>query len=287
MSTMPDSPRKQILARLRQNKAAWAGGGLTLLFLVFALTADWIAPYSPNRTFAEVAERPSPQHWLGTDNLRKDVLSRVIHGARLSLLAGTLSIALATAIGVPLGAVAGYFSGPVDAILMRLVDVALAFPSVLIALVCAAAFRPGWTTVIVAVALINVPTFARQIRATVLTVRHLDYVVASRAFGAGPWRILRTEILPSLLNPILVLASLGIGAAILETAGLSFLGIGGDLTEPEWGGMLSQAKDYWSKNVWFAIGPGAAISAAVLGFNLLGDALRDALDPRRELFRHD
>lgn len=120
-----------------------------------------------------------------------------------------------------------------------------------------------------------------------LTVGKLDYVVASRAFGAGPWRILRTEILPALINPILVLASLGIGAAILETAALSFLGIGGDLTEPEWGGMLSQAKDYWSKNVWLAVGPGAAISAAVLGFNLLGDALRDALDPRQEAMRHD
>jgi peptide/nickel transport system permease protein len=171
---------------------------------------------------------------------------------------------------------------------MRTIDILLAFPSVLIALICAAAWRPGWPTVILAVGMINVPAFARQVRATVLTVRHLEYVTASRAFGATPFRILLTEILPSLISPVIVLVSLGIGAAILEVAGLSFLGLGGDPTEPEWGNMLAQAKDYWSKNKAFALGPGGAISLAVLGFNLLGDALRDAFDPHFSTkARHD
>lgn len=222
------------------------------------------------------------RHWLGTDPLEKDVLSRVIYGSRLSLLAGVVSISLAVAIGAPLGAIAGYFGGRIDSALMRTIDVALVFPSVLIALLVSAAWRPSWVTVVVAVGLINVPVFARQVRATVLSIVQLEYVLASRAFGATGWRVLGREILPSLVSPVVVLSSLSLGTAILEVAGLSFLGIGGDLTEPEWGSMLAQAKDFWSVNPWFAIGPGAAISLTVLGFNLLGDGLRDALDPKTE-----
>ena len=162
---------------------------------------------------------------------------------------------------------------------MRSLDVALAFPSVLIALLVAVMLPPGWTRVILAVALINLPTVARQCRATVLTVRNLDYVLASRALGARSLRTLLRDILPSLIAPVITLATLGIGTAILEVAALSFLGIGGDPSEPEWGCMLAQSKSYWSHNPYAAIGPGAAITLTVLGFNLLGDALRDALDP--------
>jgi peptide/nickel transport system permease protein len=280
-------PQQRAWRRLRENPIAWIGGGITLMFLLCAVGAEWVAPHPVDRPFDEVAQPPSAAHWLGTDSLRKDVLTRVIHGARLSLLAGTLSIVVAMVVGVPLGAIAGFFPGRIDMLLMRGIDVLLAFPSVLIALLFAAALRPGWGTVICAVGLINVPAFARQVRATVLTVRHLEYVTASRAFGATPWRILWSEICPSLINPVLVLASLGIGAAILEVAGLSFLGIGGDPTEAEWGSMLAQSKDYWSKNRAFAMGPGAAISLAVLGFNLLGDALRDALDPHAPNKHHE
>jgi peptide/nickel transport system permease protein len=201
-------------------------------------------------------------------------------GSRLSLLAGVISILLAVAIGTPLGAMAGYFGGRTDALVMRAIDVALAFPSVLIALLVTAAYRPSWASVVIAVGLINVPVFARQVRATVLTASQLEYVLASRAFGASSWHILTREILPSLVSPVVVLASLSLGTAILEVAGLSFLGLGGDPTAAEWGAMLAQAKDYWTKNAWFAIAPGAAISLTVLGFNLLGDGLRDALDPR-------
>jgi peptide/nickel transport system permease protein len=282
MDSSPNSPLARAWRRFTASRSAWIGGALVGLFLFVALTADWIAPYRPNFTADEVAEPPSLAHWLGTDALRKDVLSRVMLGSRLSLLAGLISIVLAVAIGTPLGALAGYFGGRTDALLMRSIDVALAFPSVLIALLVAAAYRPSWSTVVIAVGLINVPVFARQVRATVLSVAQLEYVLASRAFGAGPWHILTREILPSLVSPVVVLASLSLGTAILEVAGLSFLGLGGDPTVPEWGAMLAQAKDYWTKNAWFAIAPGAAISLTVLGFNLLGDGLRDALDPRSE-----
>ena len=277
-------PSARAWQRLAASPSARIGAGLIGLFVLVALTADWIAPYSAAQKFAADAmyERPSWAHWFGTDSLGKDVLSRVMFGSRLSLLAGAISIVLAVAIGTPLGAVAGYFGGRTDALLMRGIDVALAFPSVLIALLVAAAYRPSWASVVIAVGLINVPVFARQVRATVLTVAQLEFILASRAFGAGPWRILTREILPALVSPVVVLASLSLGTAILEVAGLSFLGIGGDPTVAEWGAMLAQAKNSWNANPWLALAPGAAISLTVLGFNLLGDGLRNALDPKSE-----
>jgi peptide/nickel transport system permease protein len=277
--------------RFARSYAAWSGIALVGEFVPIAILADAIAPYGPNVRFpkdeagqeVDGPQPPSRRNWLGTDSSYKDVLTRVMYGARLSLLAGVISIALAILLGTPLGALAGYFGGRVDTLLMRSIDVALAFPSVLIALLVAAAFSPGWATVVIAVGLINVPIFARQVRATVLTVVHLEYVLASRAMGAATWHILTRVILPSLVSPIVVLASLSVGMAILEVAGLSFLGLGGDPTEAEWGSMLGQARSYWNQNLWFAFAPGGAISLTVLGFNLLGDGLRDALDPWAEL----
>jgi peptide/nickel transport system permease protein len=217
---------------------------------------------------------------MGTDEHQKDVLTRVIYGSRLSLLAGGLSVILAVFIGVPLGALAGYYGGVVDQWLMRSIDIALAFPGILIALLVASALQPGWIAVIIAVGLINVPVFARQIRSTVLTMRELDYVLASRAMGASTWHILTYALIPGIVSPVIVLATLGLGNAILEVAGLSFLGIGGDPTNPEWGSMLRQAKEYLPLSLWPAIGPGVSISLTILGLNLLGDGLRDVLDPR-------
>ncbi len=270
--------------RLLHSPSAWIGGAIVAAFVLIALTADWLAPYSLDQQLSveNIARRPSAAHWLGTDELGKDVLSRVMFGSRLSLAAGLLSIVLAVALGAPLGAIAGYFGGRLDALLMRAIDVALAFPSVLIALLVSAAYGPSWAAVVIAVGLINVPVFARQVRATVLSVAQLDYVLASRAFGATSWHVVTREILPSLVSPVVVLASLSLGTAILEVAGLSFLGLGGDPTIAEWGAMLTRAKTYWNSNAFLAIGPGAAISLTVLGFNLLGDGLRDALDPRAE-----
>jgi peptide/nickel transport system permease protein len=277
-------PASRSWRRFRRSPSAWIGGGIVAVFVVIAWLAPWITPYSIRQMSSadQIAEPPSRAHLLGTDQLGKDVLTRVMYGSRLSLLAGVISISLAIALGTPIGAVAGYFGGRIDSLLMRGIDVALAFPSVLIALLVAASLGASWWAVVIAVGLINVPVFARQVRATVLTVAQLDHVLASRAFGATWWHIVWRQILPSLTSPLTVLASLSLGTAILEVAGLSFLGLGGDLTVAEWGAMLTIAKTYWSSNVWLALGPGLAISLSVLGFNLLGDALRDALDPRSD-----
>ncbi len=278
-STRHLSPMRRRWRRVVRSRAVWIGATLVFVFCALALLADMVAPYPVDARHQEHVS-PSAWHWLGTDANQKDVLTRVIHGSRLSLLAGGLSILLAVGVGVPIGALAGYCGGTIDAWLMRTIDVALAFPSILIALLVASAFEPGWTAVIIAVGLINVPVFARQIRSTVLTLRDLDYVVASRALGATHWHILTFALLPGIISPLLVLATLGLGSAILEVAGLSFLGIGGDPTSPEWGAMLRQAKEHLSASIWPAAGPGLAISLSILGFNLLGDGLRDVLDPR-------
>ena len=276
------SPRARAWRGFWRNRSAQIGMGLVCLFLFMSASANFTAPYSPDErdNEARAPSPPSSQHWLGTDANEKDVLSRVMYGSRLSLLAGAISIVLAISVGTPLGALAGYFGAWVDTFIMRAIDVALAFPSILIALLVATAYKPGWEAVIIAVGLINVPVFARQVRATVLTIRDQEFVIASRAFGATPKHELTHAILPSLINPIVVLGTLGLGTAILEVAGLSFLGVGGDPTEPEWGSMLAQAKDHLSQSFWPALGPGLAISLSILGFNLLGDGLRDALDPR-------
>ena len=274
------SPGARLWRRVARSRAVWIGATIVSLFVLMSLLADYISPYSPDFRDEQQLAPPSYSHWLGTDADQKDILTRVIHGSRLSLLAGGLSVILAIFVGVPIGAVAGYCGGWIDQWLMRSVDVALAFPSILIALLVASALEPGWIAVIIAVGLINVPVFARQIRSTVLTMRDLDYVLASRAMGASTWHVLVYNLIPGIASPVTVLATLGLGSAILEVAGLSFLGIGGDPTNPEWGTMLRQAKEYLAVSYWPAIGPGVSISLAILGLNLLGDGLRDVLDPR-------
>lgn len=277
-----ETPKQRAWVQLRRSPSAQIGATVVCACLLMAAFCQVLAPYSPDARDATVAapSGPSAKHWLGVDANEKDVLSRVMYGSRLSLFAGLISITFAVAIGAPAGAVAGYFGGWAETIIMRSIDIALAFPSILIALLVATAYKPGWSAVIIAVGLINVPVFARQVRVTVLTLRNLDYVMASRALGASPLHILGRVIVPGIVNPVVVLATMGLGSAILEVAGLSFLGVGGDPTEPEWGSMLAQAKDHLSSSVWPAVGPGVAISLAILGFNLLGDGLRDALDPR-------
>ncbi|MBP89998.1 MAG: peptide ABC transporter permease [Planctomycetaceae bacterium] len=280
--TQLGTPHQRVWLRLRRSTSAKIGAVVVVFFVGMAAAADWVAPYGPQEHDAVVGAHadPSAKHWLGVDENEKDVLSRVMYGAKLSLFAGFVSIAMAVILGSTAGTLAGYFGGWIDALIMRGIDIALAFPSILIALLVATAYRPGWAAVILAVGLINVPVFARQVRVTVLTLRELDYVLASKALGANSLQVLSQAILPGIINPVVVLATLGLGAAILEVAGLSFLGVGGDPTEPEWGSMLAQAKDHLTVSIWPAVGPGVAISLAILGFNLLGDGLRDALDPR-------
>jgi peptide/nickel transport system permease protein len=277
----PKRPMDRRLRALLRNRGAIAGAALLLLFSLGAAFAPLLTPYDPRGgDLDHVLEGPSGAHLLGTDDLGRDLLTRLLHGARLSLLVGAISVGIAVAVGVPLGAVAGYCGGRVDALLMRLTDMLLAFPSILLAIGIVAALGPSLTNVMIAVGVVAVPSYARQVRASVLQVKQEDYVSAARALGAGHGRILLRTILPNCLAPLLVLTTLDYGAAILETAALSFLGLGPEPGTPEWGKMLADAQSLFSRAPRVVIAPGLCISLAVLGFNLLGDGLRDALDPR-------
>lgn len=274
------------LRRLVRDPLAWVGGLLVLAVLAMAVLAPVLAPHAPDRRVTLEGERapvpPGERYPLGTDENGYDVFSRLLFGARASLVTGLSAVLLALLVGVPLGAFAGWAGGLWDGLLMRLTDVLLAFPSILLALAIAAAAGKGsmWTLVL-AVGIVQVPIFLRQVRASVMTAKHEDWVVACRATGLSPARTLVRHVLPNCLAPILVLATLGVGSAILSAAGLSWLGLGPPATEPEWGRMLEEGAKYMrEEEQWVLVPPGLAISATVLGFNLLGDALRAALDPR-------
>ncbi len=266
--------------KIRGSRAAMAGALLVALYLGAAAFAGLVRR-GPREISDAQLEAPGAGKWLGTDHLGRDVLSRVLHGARWSLFIGVVSVGVALAIGVPLGLFAGAAGGAADAFVMRAVDVMLAFPAILLAIAIVATLGPSLFHLMLAVGLVNVPVYARQVRASVLQVRELDYVTAARALGAGRVRIVMFQILPNVLAPIVVLATLGVGTAILEAAGLGFIGLGVESDTPEWGTMLALARDHsFMRYPWTVAGPGIAISLAILGFNLLGDALRDALDPR-------
>ncbi|MCE9582836.1 MAG: ABC transporter permease [Planctomycetes bacterium] len=272
----------RLWAKIRRSRAALAGTLLVALYLGAAALAD-VAPRGPRAIDQErQLKAPGAGEWLGTDHLGRDMLSRVLHGARWSLFIGVVSVAVALLIGVPLGLVAGEAGGAADMVVMRAVDVMLAFPGVLLAIAIVATLGPSLFHLMLAVGLVNVPVYARQVRASVMQVRELDYVLAARALGAGRFRVILRQILPNVAAPIVVLATMGVGTAILEAAGLGFVGLGVEPDTPEWGTMLAQARinSSWMQTPWTVLAPGAAISLAILGFNLLGDALRDAMDPR-------
>jgi peptide/nickel transport system permease protein len=275
--------RARLFARLRRDPLFWIGIGLVGVVVAMALLAGSLAAHEPDRRVDEARLAPSSAHPLGTDGNGFDVWSRLLHGARVSLLTGIAAVLLACLVGVPLGAAAGYAGGLADGAVMRLVDVMLAFPSVLLAIVIAAAAGGGTTgTLVLAVGVVQVPIFARQVRASVLQAKHEDWVVACRATGLSGSRTLFRHVLPNCLSPILVLSTLGVGSAILSAAGLSWLGLGPDPTQAEWGVMLQDGfKFVRDKEQWIVVPPGVAIAVTALGFNLLGDALRSALDPRQ------
>lgn len=272
---------KDIWRSLKRDKGAWIGLSLVALVVGMAVFGPLLAPYGPEERHEDIMP-PSGDHLMGTDGSSYDVWSRLLYGARLSLITGLSSVGLALLIGIPMGAVSGYAGGKTDSILMRVVDVMLAFPSVVLAIAIATLFAQRTvTTVIVAVGIVNIPTIARQVRASVLQVRGQDYVVAARSMGFGPVRILMRHILPNCLAPILVLATLGVGHAILAAAGLNFLGLGAEARVAEWGVMLRDVDRHLvASETWVFLPPGLAIAFTVLGFNLLGDGLRKALDPR-------
>lgn len=280
--------------RLIRSRTALFGLIVVLLFVTVALFAPWLAPHNPDQTnLTMVLKGPSGDNWLGTDELGRDLLSRMLFGARISVVIGVISVFIGLIIGVPLGLVAGYYGGVADAAVSWLVDIMLAFPSILLAIFLTAfltplmgefellgVIPPGLTTAMVAVGLVSVPTYARLVRGSTLAVREEDYITAARAAGGRDMRILARHVLPNVMAPILVQSSLQIASAILSAAALGFLGLGAPPNIPEWGTMLQKSRTYVFSAPHLMTYPGLAIMLVVLGFNLLGDGLRDALDPR-------
>jgi peptide/nickel transport system permease protein len=272
--------RTSTFRRLVHHKSFVIGAVLTAIVVIAALAAPWLGMPDPNRLAIRFRFRPpSDEFWLGTDNLGRSMLSRVVWGAQLSLLIGLGVVALNAVFGVPLGAVAGYF-GRLDGPLMRFADALMAFPSVLLAIGIAAALGPAVSTAVIALAVVYIPRTARIVRASVLVVREQDFVQAARASGADDWRILRKHILPNCMAPLIVQLSFVFAYAVLSEAVLSFLGLGAPPTVPSWGILIADGRGYIREAPWLTIVPGAAIATCVLGLNLLGDGLRDVLDPR-------
>lgn len=277
------SPARRAWRRLRRRPAAMVGLVLVLFFVAVALTAPWIAPFDPIRTSWSLIRRaPSAAHWFGTDENGRDVLSRVIFGARASLMAGVVSVLIAVLAGVPLGMLAAWRGGWTDALISRLTDAMLACPFLILAIALAAFLGPALTNAMIAIGISACPIFVRVARGATLAARVEDYVEAARAVGNPSGRILAVHILPNILPPVLVQATLTIAGAIIAEAALSFLGLGQQPPAPSWGSMLNSAQRFLEQAPWLAIFPGLSIFLVVLGFNLLGDGLRDALDPRRD-----
>jgi peptide/nickel transport system permease protein len=272
---------RDAMRRLFRNKLAITGMLIMGTFLLTAILAPLIAPYDPIVQELVMRRRPpSQEHPLGRDDLGRDILSRIIFGARTSLQVGVMSVGFAIVIGAIIGAVSGYLGGWIDNIVMRLMDIMLAFPALLLALAIVTILGPGLMNMLYAIGIVSIPAYARIVRASVLSVKEQDYILAARAIGAPPSRILFRNVFPNTLTPLIVQATLGIGTAILDAAGLSFLGLGAQPPQPEWGAMLGQGRYAVFTAPHIVLFPGLAIMLTVLGFNLLGDGLRDALDPR-------
>lgn len=273
--------RQRGLRRMLRRPMPVVGLAVVLMFVVVAVAAPWIAPYDPARTdFTALRQPPSDAYPLGTDEIGRDLLSRVVYGARASLQAGVISVLIAMLLGVPLGLVAGYYGGVLDELIGRVTDALLAFPFLILAVALAAALGPSLTNAMIAIGIASAPTFVRLTRGQVLAVRAEDYVQAAVALGARDLRLLTRHVLPNAFAPILVQATLTIAGAIIAESALSFLGLGVQPPTPSWGGMLNVAKNFLVQAPWMAIWPGLSIFVTVLAFNLFGDGLRDALDPR-------
>ncbi|MEO3433916.1 ABC transporter permease [Inquilinus sp. CAU 1745] len=277
----PPARTSRLWKRLRRSPTTIMGGSVVLVFVAVALLAPWIAPYDPIApTWTAIRQAPSAAHWLGTDDVGRDILSRLIHGAQASLAAGVVSVGIAVTIGVPLGLVAGYFGRWSDAIISRVTEALLACPFLILAIALAAFLGPSLTNAMIAIGLSASPIFVRLARAQTLAVKTADYVEGARAVGAGHLRIILRYILLNAFPPLLVQATLTIAAAIIAEASLSFLGLGQQPPAPSWGSMLNTAKNFITQAPWMAVSPGLAIFVTVLAFNILGDGLRDILDPK-------
>lgn len=266
--------------RLRRSPGALVGLVIVCLIASAALLAPLVAHSDPlAQDLLRPAAHPTLQHLMGTDKLGRDIFARIVYGARISIRIGFLAVGLAITVGTVIGVLAGYFGGKLESVLMAAMDLMLAFPSIILAIGITTILGPSINNLMIAVGIVYIPQYARLARSSVLAIRNLEYVEAARALGALIPRIIARHILPNILAPLLVQATLGIATAELEAAGLSYLGLGARPPSPEWGAMLNDARDYWLSAPWALIFPGIAITTMVLGFNLLGDGLRDALDP--------
>jgi peptide/nickel transport system permease protein len=275
------TPRRLALRRFRRRPAAVAALVLIMVFAAVAIAAPHIAPYDPVATsWSAIRKAPSAAHWMGTDENGRDVLSRVIFGARASMLAGVVSVLIAAGIGVPAGLLAGFNGGWIDAVLSRVVDAMLACPFLILAIALTAFLGPDLTNAMIAIGVSTAPRFMRVARAATLEVAGLDYVQAAWSAGASGWRVAVRHVAPNIVPPLLVQATLALAAAIIAEASLSFLGLGQQPPSPSWGSMLNAAQRFLTQAWWLAVFPGSSIFLCVLSFNLVGDGLRDALDPR-------
>jgi peptide/nickel transport system permease protein len=275
------SQRHNRVYRLLHNRSAVVGLAILVVLLIVAVAGPWMAPFDPfQQSFVVQLTGPSGAHHLGTDQYGRDILSRILYGTRSALLAGLVANGIATLLGVLIGLTAGYYGRWIDSLLMRFTDIMLSFPYLLLALIIVSILGTGLTSAIIAIGIVYTPQFARLTRGTVLEAREREYVEAARALGVPSPSVMRRHILPNVLAPIMVMATLTVGLAIVETAGLSFLGLGAQPPAADWGAMLADGRSYMLSAPWIATFPGVAILITVFGFNLLGDGLRDALDPR-------
>ncbi|MFJ7737601.1 nickel transporter permease [Lysinibacillus sp. NPDC097287] len=265
----------------KKSKVALLGTGIVIFFIILAIFGPLLAPQGINeQNLSKRLLAPSADHWFGTDDFGRDIFSRVVHGARISLWVGFFSVILSVIVGSVLGIVAGYYGKWVDTIISRIFDIMLAFPSILLAIAVVAVLGPSLQNALIAIAIINVPNFGRLIRSKVLSIKEEEYITAAKAIGMKDMRILFSHILPNSMTPVVVQGTLAIATAIIEAAALGFLGLGAQAPAPEWGKMLADARIYLLNAPWTMIFPGLAIMLTVLGFNLMGDGLRDALDPK-------
>ena len=267
--------------RLIRHKLAMFGAVVLLIVVIMGIFGPVIAPYDPNgMDFAQRFAGPSLEHWMGTDDFGRDIFSRIIYGSRVSLQVGFVAVSVATIFGTALGLIAGYSNRIVDEVIMRAMDVLYAFPAILLAIAILAALGKGIGNAMIAIGLVYIPIFARIARGAVLGIRNEEFIIAAKAMGAGDIRIMITHILPNVLSPIIVEITLSLAFAILAEAALSFFGLGTQPPDPSWGRMLSEGRDFFRQSLWMGIFPGLAIFFTVMGFNFLGDGLRDALDPQ-------
>lgn len=292
MSEAIVTPKKQVKERktgpwrdgwrsFKKNKIALIGATIVLFFVTLAIFGPLLAPQGINdQMLSNKLQAPSAEHWFGTDDLGRDVYSRVILGARISLLVGFLSVIASAIVGSLLGIIAGYYGRWVDTVISRIFDILLAFPSILLAIAIVAVLGPSLQNALIAIAIINVPNFGRLIRSRVLSIKEEEYITAAKAIGMSDMRILFSHILPNSMTPVIVQGTLAIATAIIEAAALGFLGLGAQPPQPEWGKMLADARSYFITAPWTMIFPGLSIMLVVLGFNLMGDGLRDAFDPK-------